>query len=704
MAIINKINEKSGIVVGVIAVGLLLFLLSDALFGSNSLFNSRNTDVGKIDGEKIPYDQYRKAIQKVEMDYAIRTGRNITENERSYIQDQAWNELIFQTAWQEQFNKLGIEVTEEEIEDMIQGKNIHPLVKQLFTNPQTGQFDKNFMRSFLKDLDKRAPRDQALWLNVRNGLGPDRIKNKYLNLFKKAVYVTKAEAEREYQAQNQKASLKYLYIPYYTLADSTVEVSDADIEEYINKHKEEYQVKEGRSLNYVSFSILPTKEDSLAIKKDIEEVDKEFAAADDDSAFVALNSDNPAPVAYKHVDELPVALQKQYTTLKKDSVYGPINQFGKYYLYKVLDTKEDPKDSNYVARASHILFRAKSETPADKEVAKKDAEKILAEIKAGANFEEMARIHGTDGTSTQGGDLGFFGKNKMVKPFEQAVFEAKAPGVLPKLTETQFGYHIIKVTVPKTSKQFKLAEVNRDVVASEATKDSAYKKASDFAAAITDSASFNEAVTKDKLTKSSASNIGKNERNINNLMNAREIVKWAYESKVGNVSPVFTLETQYVVADLVGKRDEGTASVADVKDQVTVKVRNEKKGEKILEKLKASNGQDLEKRASAYGKEALSGNADNVTFSSYYIQGLGSEPVAIGKAFALKDGQKTEPFAGETGVIALQLVSKTEAPVIADYSIYKNQLAQQRSNQIDYKIDEAIKKNADIKDDRYKFY
>ncbi len=704
MAIINKINEKSGIVVGVIAVGLLLFLLSDAIFGPNSLFNSRSTDVGKIDGEKIPYDQYRKTIQKVEMDYVIRSGRNITENERTYIQDQAWNELIFQTAWQEQFNKLGIEVTEEEIEDMIQGKNVHPLVKQLFTNPQTGQFDKNFMRNFLKDLDKRAPRDQALWLNVRNSLAPDRLRNKYLNLFKKAVYVTKAEAERDYQAQNQKASLKYLFVPYYTMPDSTIQISESELEEYISKHKAEYKVQEGRSIDYVSFSIAPSKEDTLAIEKDIKEVAKEFAAAEGDSAFISLNSDNPTPIAYKHLDELPVELQQKYTTIKKDSIYGPINQFGKFFLYKVLDVKEDPKDSNYVARASHILFRAKSETPADKELAKKDAEKVLAEIKVGASFDEMARLHGTDGTASKGGDLGFFSKGKMVKPFEEAVFAANAPGVLPRLTETQFGYHIIKVTIPKTNKQFKLAEVSRDVVASEETKDAAYKKASDFAAAIEDTTSFNEMAKKDTLVKSSAKNIGKNERNINNLMNAREIVKWAYEAKVNTVSQVFTLDNQYVIAALTSKREEGTAEVKDVKEEVTAKVRNEKKAEKILEKLNASKGQDLDKMAAAYGKEALTGNADNVAFSAYYIQGIGSEPVAIGKAFALKNGEKTEPFKGETGVIALQLVSKTEAPAIADYSIYKTQLAQQRSGQIDYKIDEAIKKNADIKDERYRFY
>jgi len=691
-------------VVGVIAAGLLLFLLSDVLFGNNSLFNSRSTDVGKIEGEKISYEMYSKTIKKTEMDYVIRSGKNVTENERSYIQDQAWTELIFQTAWQKQFDKLGIEVTEEEVEDMIQGKNIHPLIQQLFTNPQTGQFDKNFMRNFLKDLDKRAPRDQALWLNVRNGLAPDRIRTKYTNLFKKAVYVTKAEAEREYKAQNEKASLKYLLVPFYSLPDSSFQVSDEELEEYIKAHKAEYQVKEGRSFSYVTFSVAPSHDDTISIEKDIDETAKEFAAADGDSAFIALNSDNPTTIAYKHIDELPTTLQKNYATLRKDSIYGPFSQSGKFYLYKVLGTKEDPKDSNYVARASHILFRWKSETPADKEIAKKDAEKILAEIKAGASFDEMAKLHGTDGTASQGGDLGFFTKGRMVKPFEDAVFSTNSAGLLPRLVETQFGYHIIKVTVPKTNLQIELAEVNRDVVASEETKDSAYKKASDFAAVIEDTASFSEAVKKSSLQKSSASNISKNERNVNTLMNAREIVKWAYEAKVGDVSPVFTLDNQYVVAALTGKRDEGTASIEDVRGEVRGKVINEKKAEKIIEKLNAAKGQDLDKIAAAYGPEAKTGTAENVTFSAYYIQGLGNEPLAIGKAFALKQGQKTEPFKGEMGVIALQLVSKTESPAIADYSVYKTQLAQQRSNQLDYKIDEAIKKDADIQDNRYKFY
>jgi peptidyl-prolyl cis-trans isomerase D len=157
-----------------------------------------------------------------------------------------------------------------------------------------------------------------------------------------------------------------------------------------------------------------------------------------------------------------------------------------------------------------------------------------------------------------------------------------------------------------------------------------------------------------------------------------------------------------VVSILTGKREKGTASVDDVRDEVAVKVRNDLKAEQILTKLQGITG-DIDKVAAAYGPAATTG-ASQITLSSYAIDGIGSDPEAIGKAFALKQGQKTVPFKGESGVIILQSLKTYPVPEIADYTIFKSQLSQQRTGQVDYKVDEAVKKDADIKDERYKFY
>jgi peptidyl-prolyl cis-trans isomerase D len=202
--------------------------------------------------------------------------------------------------------------------------------------------------------------------------------------------------------------------------------------------------------------------------------------------------------------------------------------------------------------------------------------------------------------------------------------------------------------------------------------------------------------------KYSAKNLKKTERYINSLTNIRDIIRWAYEAKVGEVSNVFTLDNQFVVAILTGQRDKGTAKPDDVREEVAVKVRNDLKAEQILNKLKGLSG-DIDKVATAYGPSATTG-ASQVTLSSNSIDGIGSEPEAIGKIFALKQAQKTVPFKGENGVIILQCLKTYPLGEIADYSMFKSVVSQQRANQTYYKVDEAIKKEAAITDDRYKFY
>jgi peptidyl-prolyl cis-trans isomerase D len=316
----------------------------------------------------------------------------------------------------------------------------------------------------------------------------------------------------------------------------------------------------------------------------------------------------------------------------------------------------------------------------------------------------MARMYGSDGTASRGGDLGWFSQGQMVKPFNDAVFQASSAGLLPKLTETEFGYHIIKVTAPKNNKKYLVALVEKDIIASEATKDAAFRKADEFANSIKDTADFNAKVKADSLQKFSASNIRKADRFVNNLSNARTIVKWAFnDADVEDVSNVFSLDDQYVVAILTGEREEGVASVNDVRDELTAKVRNEEKAKLISEKLSKLSG-TFEKIAADFGSGATSGVAPDVTLSSNSIAAIGYDPIAIGKLFGLKKGAKTGPFKGEYGVINLELVNFTPAPEIADYSKYKNDLVNQRIGRIDYSVDEAIRKNSDIVDDRVRFF
>ena len=703
MALINKIREKSGWAVGAIAIGLGVFVVGGDLLGPNSrlLGNDANI-VGEIAGEEIEYNEFDAALQQIKVNYESQVGRPATEGELAMLREQAWNQLIFKIALEKEYERLGLEVTEEELVDMVQGNNIHPAVMQAFTNPQTGEFDRNQVVQYLQNLDQMGPEARPMWANFQQGIAADRLQSKYANLLSKSVYITGAEAKNYYNAQNSAASLKVLYVPYFTVSDSAVQVTDAQLKDYYERNKELYKVEEGRSLEFVTIPVTASVEDSTYYQEEIATLSQQFAAASNDSAFVNANSDQPYNGSYQIPGELPEELRKQLP-LEEGRVYGPYTSNGSLALYKVMDAREGDVSA---VRASHILIRPENDTPEAKAAAKTKAENVLSQIRGGADFAQMAAQHGSDGTASVGGDLGWFAEGRMVPAFDKAVFNYSGTGLLPNLVETEYGYHIIKVTAPKTKQQYKVAAVQRSIEPSETTRDVAYGVADELSGTSDNAAEFRENVAQNKsLVKEEATNIGKNQVLVNNLNNARELVRWAYakDTEVGDVSPVFEINDQFVVATLTNKRDKGYAKVEDIREELTAAVRNEVKAEQIIAKLKGQKG-SLDEMAASYGPDAMVRTADNVTFASAAIPGIGVEPVAVGKAFGLKQGARTAPFEGQGGVMVVELVQLDKAPEISDLSNVREQLRNQRVGNIESRAFEAIKDKADIKDNRVRFF
>lgn len=703
MSLINKIREKSGVAVGLIALSMIMFMLLGDLLGPNSRLFGSNNAVGEIAGTEITIEEFDKVLEGIKNNYAQQTGKQPNENEMTSLREQAWNQMIVKVAYQKELDRLGISVTDEELIDMVQGNNIHPAIKQAFTNPQTQQFDRSMVKSYLKEqLPKAAPEQQAAWTNFESNLGPERSLAKYNNLIRLSGYVTTAEAKQALEEQNIKASLKYLLVPFFSISDSTVKVTDDQLQAYFDKNKEKYRVEEGRSVEYVTIPVRPSAEDSVATKQEFDQILQQFATVENDSLFVSANSDVPFNGQYVNVGTLPEKLKG--AALQKGATYGPFVENGMYTIYKVADIKDNGPAS---ARASHILLRWENETPAAKAAAKKKAQDILNQIKAGADFTAMARQHGTDGTASVGGDLGYFSAGSMVAPFEKAVFDAKTTGLLPELVETQFGYHIIKVTAPKTNRAYQVATIQRAITPTEATRDMAFKKADQLAGESKDAASFRQNIGKDKsLVKGEAKAIKVGDRAVNTLANARELVRWAFNDKtdIGAVSPVFEVDDQFVVAVLTGKNEKGYASVNDIKEELTAAVRNELKSKQIIDKLKSMNG-SLEQIASKYGSGATVRSATDVTFAAGNIEGLGADPVAVGKVFGLKPGKRSVPFEGQSGVVILEVASINKTPgAPQDIAATRKQLEATRSARTEGATYQYIRDEAKIKDERVKFF
>lgn len=698
MAIFNEINKRSGVVVVTVIAALAMFLLTDLFFGQNSILRSSDNKVGEIAGEKIGAEEYQRQLSIAERNYTMQYNRSVSENERSMMHDNAWNQLLFEYGYREQFDEIGLIVTDEEWADLTKGDFIHPMVRQLFGSPET--FSKEMVNNFLANLAQYPQQDQFLWYYVDTQIPEIRLREKYTNLLKKTEYVTTAEAKRDYLATNQKASVNYVNVPFSVISDSTVKVTDSELKKYLDQHKNAYKREEARSLDYVVFTVHPSKEDSLALSRDLESIAAEFKNADDDSTFVLFNSDEPAQVKFTRMGELAEGLQNE-GSLEIGNVYGPYLTNGNFKLYKVVGNKED---TLYSARASHILFRFNGEE--EKADARKKAQEVLNAIRSGASFEEMAAEHGTDATSVRGGDLGWFSEGAMVGPFNDAIFGSSRSGLLPNLVETQFGFHIVKITEPRTRKMYKVAEVSRIVDYSEETKDRMYQEALEFAHDIKDSADFYAKIKEyGNLTVNTATNLRPIERNLNSIRNAREIIRWAFnDAEPGDVSEVKSVDNQFIIAVVTDAREAGTASLEEVRKEITDKILLEKKGEEIKNKLSGINGGSLQEIATNYGGGATYGSASDITLAGNYISGVGYDPILVGRVFGLKVSEKSQPVIGQSSVSIVELTNMGEVQEIADYAANKNRIVQQRSSRADFLISEVIKKASDIKDKRYKFF
>ncbi len=709
MSVISYIRNRSGIAVSVVAIAMILFIVGGDFMSNNSIIKNlfgNGNHVGEINGHKVTFEEYNQELSRLENEYSLNTGKNADEQTMQSLREQAWNELINKYVYDPQTKDVGINVTEAELIDMVQGDNINPQVKQVFTNPQTGQFDKEQVKQFLANIpeaakkNEEAARQYLAWTNFEKNLPALRVRSRYENMLAKTGYITTAEAQREYENQVTKVEARYFFLPYTSITDTNIKATDEELTAYLEENKLKFKTQDAVTFDYVQFMLNPSKEDTAYFAKQLEEIKGKFQTETNDTAFAAANSDNPTSVQTL----APGALPKELTgigTLAPNTVYGPFVQGGTYNLYKVL-TIANEGDMN--AKASHILFKWDDPSDEKKKIAKEKANGILAQIKGGASFEEMARIHGTDGTAQQGGDLGWFGKGQMVKPFEEAIFGAKSLGLLPALVETDFGYHIIKITAVPTNTKYKVVTINKTITPSAETEKAVFEKAAEFVGVALDKASFEAQIAKTPgLVKLSATNIQKNATGVNDISEAREIIRWALnDAKPGQVGTSFSLKDRYVVPIMVRKSEEGKPSIEDLRDAISPEVVKQKKAKTLLAQLEGAK--TLEEMQKKGGAQAIVKSTSELTASATAMPDLGYDPQAVGKLFGLKEGKTSKPFAGESGIIAFQVTKITKPSAIADYSAYKTQLEARRPPASAYSVLEALKEIAKVKDLRYKNY
>ncbi len=712
MALINKIREKSGIAVGFLAVALMLFIVGGDIFSGNSitggLFGGDQNKVGTINGVDVDYQQFVKLVDAQRQQLELSTGRSATDADLRNIREQVWEQLIQDNAFQAQYDELGIDVTADELREMIQGtKNLHPYIRQQFTDPNTGQFNEAQHREFINAAaNKTLPAEQQyIWDSFKTSLLQIRKSEKYQNLVASASYITSAEAKKEYKATTDKVSGEYLYVPFYSVNDTLVSVTDNEVNSYYSSHKSEFTPYDSRSFDYIVYQVVPSPEDSAALQQEINLLARGMASAENAEAYASANSDIRNPYAWS-AGELSDEVLSLISNTVQGGSFGPVKEGQNYTIYKYEGTETD---TLYTMRASHILIRPDADGDEAKAAAREKAVGILNQIKGGADFATMARINGSDGTASQGGDLGYFSNNgQMVPEFENALFGFRGEGLMPNLVETDFGYHIVKVTSAKSNIKYKLAAITKILEPSEATLNESYQAAEDLRATVKTAEDLKKKADEDEsLVMLSAQRVNPAATSFNTVQNAREVVLWAFgnDAEVGKVADqVFVVDDSYIVAALTGASDKEDPKAADFKDQIIAKVKNEKKGDVILGKLAKASG-DFNAIASSYGAGALVESVEDITFQTGMLNSAGIDGIAIGKLFGLAVNKTTKPFKGQNGVFIMKKTAENIAPEVADYTQYKENIIQRRGLYSSANLaDQAVREAAEIVDRRAKMF
>ena len=702
MATLQKLRNRGPLLVIFIGLGLMGFILMDFFEQGGFLFGGPKTEVAEISGKSIPYQEYQQRIDHLaELNKASRRETSLDQETLNSLSEEVWNQIVQEYVLGPSYRNLGIAISSDELFDMVQGRNIHPIIRQEFGNPQTGQVDTEMVIQFLRNMDADpSGLQKAIWLYLEDLIKRDRLYTKYSNLIMKGVFVTDFHADRSATERSKRADFSYLVARYNTIEDNEVTVTSSEIRGYYRANKHKFKQEASRDIEYVVFPIEPSKDDFQKAEQWIHQTKNEFIQAEDVARFTNLSSDRPFDNRYYKQGELPSEEFDQWAfNAQVNDYHGPIFDGDSYTIARLVDIAHLP-DS---VRARHILVGGEVQTQQEFDRANALADSLYDVIRRGGNFARIAREYSEDpGSAMQGGDLGWFREGQMVQPFNDACFAARRGDILR--VQTQFGIHIIEVQeLGRLSKKVQVAFLQRDVTPSTQTYQQTYQRASLFAGTNRTPEEFDNAVKEQRLSKRIASNIRESDRRIAGLENPREMIRWAYSAKVNQVSDrAFEIGDNFVVAILKDAKEDGVAPMKRVEADIRQTLVKDKKAEVLKEKLSKAmaNAADINDLASELSLSVE--NASRISFASFTLPAVGAEPAIIATAVNSPEGEMVGPVKGNNGVYVLSVnaINIEELDETGERRRLRNLLTS-RAMREPY---EAIKENANIVDRRARFF
>ena len=708
MALISSIRSRSWILIVFIGIGLASFIMMD-MFGSNtSAFGDRPTNtLGMIDGQEIDYNKVRRTE---EIFYRGATGSTYG------VKDQIWNYYLEKALLEKEGNKLGLNVGKEELNDLVFGSNLSPVVQAVFRNPQTGQVDMTSLNDIKTKLANNSTEINTPYMEELVGqVKKNRLQEKFTSLVSQGMYTPNWMAESVGKESSTSFDFSYVKVPFSDVDDSQVSVSDADYTNYLNNNKAVYyNEEETRQIEYVSFDVFPSKDDSTTYYNQLNTLVPNFRNSVNDSTFVLGNGGAMANNYVKR-SSLSPEIADQMMSRPVGTVVGPYMEGTSYRLAKVSDRRVIA-DS---VKAQHILIRANPSDPNSFAAAISRIDSVKTALDNGASFDNLAaQVSQDQSNADKGGDLGYFGQGAMVAPFNELVFYNAEKGSVNTVL-TQFGAHLVKINNKKyidNEESVKVAYLSRNIIPSDKTQKAIREKVQEF---------VNDNTTKEQLEALAANdpslriqtttNLKKNDYIVSTLgqdPSSRDMIRWAFDgdTNIGDLSPDFYVyrysnpqtyvnyDSKYVVAALASVQKPGMPSLESVKSQIAALVTNQKKADFIASSI---NGKDLASVAAQYGSSV--DQLDGITANTTNISQIGNEPKVVAALMNMSNNQVSAPVKGANGVYLLQLLNKSQN-ANADLAGTKRLQSTRVKSLARTALMDAMKKDAEITDNRFNVY
>ncbi len=692
MSIIQNIRDKGAwIIFTIIVIALVAFVLQD---GIGKQGNTTISDLGSVNGISINKINFEEKLEIQVQNYASQGVR------REQLIGFLWNQEIDQLLYIKEEETLGITVGNKEINDVLFGTE-SPF-KQEFTDPNTGEFKVNDAKQAIAQVKKSKNQEQINQIE-KTYIEPsiqNRLRNKYQALVVKGVQVPSWMVQKQYNELNSIANINIVGIPYTSISDSTIKVTDDEVASYIKENAAAFQVEEAsKSINFVGFSAAPTSTDSVTVFNTINALKADFQAAQDPAVFLnKVGSDIPFYNSYISNKSLQIPNKEAIIASGVGNTYGPYVDGKNYTIAKVIGVKQWP-DS---ASVRHILVATagqNGQVVRDDSTAKKLIDSIKSAIAGGVSFDEMLLKYSDDaGSKDKGGKYEMFPQAQMVGPFNDFSFD-NAVGT-KGVVKTDFGYHYIEVLkqTPRSA-AYKIAYLSKAILPSSETIGVASAAAAAFATTSKDIKSFNKEAVKLNKQTFPASGIKSMDFEIPGLGESRTLVRWVYENDINSVSEPTEIGDSYYVAVITGEEKAGLASVASARPQVEGILRDQKKAIQIKQNFRGNTIEEI-----AASAKTIVQPADSINFNYSLIPGIGNEPKLVGAAFNKAFLNKpSSPIAGNAGVFVISVKSQGAKVATQDLASFESDLIN-RTRSVIYRTNIALKKVAKIKDNRMKVY